>query len=247
MEKSIKKIINSIVKFNVLNNLKSPMYFSILLFVICTYVTTFFGLSDNIIKNVNGSNMFIQYLLFVMQLSSFLMIFLTCVVSNFIAEKTSNRLEIYMSNGIAIRTIYYSYCWSAFLLSFFGVLILNVIIIVISIAIHVKILPILFEPKFIMLFIAITFLCFEITKLILALIMLIKKPITIRTVLNIATVLFLYFASYFGNPIIRLSGLIDFIILLSLLIFSIGLILFCLNVFLEKKITSEKIILSLKQ
>lgn len=236
----------SIIKFNVLDCLKTPMYYLTMLFNTFVFLAAFLGSSYKLAR-FPQANDFLQYFSFVMQFSCFLMMFLMCVIAPFIQEKLSNRLELYLANGVGIKKIYHVFYYASFLLAFVGVLFFDLFMLLAMAIFNRNVLPAFWDTKSFLLFVCIAFLCFEISKTIVALIMIIKKPSTIRSVLNIALIVLLYGGSRFGGSIITMAHSINFIILLCIAIFIFALVWFCINIVLEKQITSEKIILSLKQ
>lgn len=233
-----------IIKFNLLSHLKSPFYIFISLFMAITYSVVFIRFIDDFPSNFLA--LASQYLLFIMQFSTFLMIFLTCVINSFISEKTSNRLEFYMANKVNIKTIYDCYTKAAFLLGFAGVIILDVIITVLMFFNRPSLPFIIFDMKFIFLFCSIVVICWSITKLIMFLVLTIKTPSVIRSILNIALIAFMYIGYSSGQLIIKLRLPIDFIVLLSSILLLISMVILFLIYVFRNKITSERIILSLK-
>lgn len=233
-----------IIKFNLLNHFKSPLYIFISLFMIIVYAIMFMGLVNNFSDHYLP--LMSRYLLFVMQFSTFLMIFLTCVINSFIAEKSSNRLEFYMANKVNIKTIYAAYTKAAFLLSFASVILIDIIIAVFLFLSRPSLFYLVFDLKFLFLFIAICLISWSITKLIMSLVMIVKTPAIIRSFLNIALVAFMYIGYSSGRLIISLRLPIDFIVLLSIILLFISVVILFLVYALRNKITSERIILSLK-
>lgn len=241
---------SKIISLNLRDNIKEKSYISQLLLTLVIYSLVFLQVvpAMQFKSNVQNIGFVMQYMFFIMGLSIFSTM-LAIVISNIcIREKVCNRIELYLANGVAIQKLFCSYSISTFILSALGVLLFDTVTSIFFVATN-NILAInsLLNLKMLLFFVSLLLFCFAISLLLNALVLLMKDMSMIRTVTLLSSFIFIFGGSYLLKPLLKLGLHIDFIVLSTIVIFVFSMIIFLISFYMSRKLSSEKIILSLKQ
>ena len=241
---------SKIIISNLQNNIKEKSYLMQITLTIIIYSIVFLQVLPSMQTNSNIKNMtfVMQYLFFILDLSLFTTM-LSIVITNIcIREKVCNRIELYLANGVPIKKIFYAYSISTFILSVIGIFLFNCITSTFFIITNNLVaINSLLNFKMILFVSSILLFCFSISLILNAIVLLIKDMSVIRNITFLSSFFLIFGGSYLLKPLIMLKLNIDFITLVTLIIFVFSAIILSISFSLGHKLNNENIILSLKQ
>lgn len=240
---------NKITKFLLKETFSSNQY---LVTLIITTVLSINGFVSLVGKNANNFNTeFILFYHFMINIVNFVVNIPIILAISVFNEKLSGRCEYYLANNINLNYLIYSYSKSTFLLSCVPILFYNIIVSIYLLTKSLTIsISVILNLRYFIFILSLLLFMFVISKYLVVLIMICKKPDNIRTFLTIFSIVSIYAMSFPINYLSK-TGLISNnksilnIYIIFLLIISV--IFKVSEKFLIKKLDNEKVILSYRE
>lgn len=236
---------NRIFKFSMKEGIKSKQYLAATLIVV---IISLNGLINSVNTSTISLNLFYYFMFSVFICVLMIPISLSIIVLN---EKTSGRCEYYLANNVKLSDLIGAYSKTVMILSFIPVIIYHIITNIYSGVVNkLYIINVTLNFRTILFIFVLAIFTFIISRYLTILIMISKKPDTIKTFLMVFNILGIYAVVFPINYLVEkgvkfnLNNVMIYYIVIILLLSIICTILTSLS---KNKLNNETIILSYKE
>lgn len=238
-----------IVLLNLKDSMKYPTYLMMVLLFSALGAFMMIQQGNVFVKN-EGTVFGFHYMYVAFNLSIYAMV-MTVVITNLcITEKSTGRLEFYLANMVDLNTIHRSYTIVTFILSMTAVVIFNMLLIAYGlISGEIGFIQRLYNIHTFLCFMTYLAFCLSISYLLNLIVLLSRKPQTVRSIIFIVSFIVLYGMLLPVQSIAKIGELSSFgimrIFIAAFAVFAVGVV--CIAFGLKRFLSKETIILSLKQ
>ena len=233
------------LKTNIKDSVLDFQYLISILIILAIPLSSIIG-----VLNSKANEGQVAYLYLLINIFIFIILLGITVTLTTINEKTSGRCEFYLANNVGLKELISTYTSSTFILSILPIILLNVILLGFMYLTKNTYIKVIYNRLTIQYLFALIIFCYMFSNLIIYLVMLIKNPSKLRTILTITGMVsvnalampmkYLLNNNILPTPEVMMN-------MYTLVLFVFNLITIISIIIIKKKVSIENVILSYKE